>query len=528
MNSASFSDLNSSQDSKYDLLKSFSYCIVRNIPIKLRSFHLRSFFSEFAEKKYFKCFHFKHRSEVVVHQDESKCKRTCCCVVSFCDSQQRELFIQKYNEKYWQHDLQEKCIINKINITKTISKNMNQFLTKKEKKIQQKLQDGDVSIEDLSKLSELRPPTKVLPNGNVGTPTQTILDLIRSCQFPPRLIKKLGINKLLSRDQYSRVPHDYSSSQSSSLPSTNFHQIPEKPNPQSDEDDNRGESWELHEALTDDVTAQDRNKERLFEEDIELKWEKGGSGLVFYTDAQYWAKEEGDFDEQNTDNWDVDMNEMYGGYGDRDARDFMTICEEERIHKDEELHPNLGSFERHTKGIGRRIMTRSGWDDSNPALGSSENAIIHPIDANGQTSRKGLGYIGKNLNLSAGTESFYSRQHRYLEPIPNYLASSSKSKLRQKDRRKLQPIEDGLVITTIYDEPLDIDLPCDVTRSQASTALKRRKDKSDEEQTEVELPPRNINGSKLVHPNRWIQDEDEVEEHSSNWKPIDFVAASVS
>ena len=65
---------------------------------------------------------------------------------------------------------------------------MNQFLTKKEKKIQQKLQDGDVSIEDLSKLSELRPPTKVLPNGNVGTPTQTILDLIRSCQFPPRFL----------------------------------------------------------------------------------------------------------------------------------------------------------------------------------------------------------------------------------------------------------------------------------------------------------------------------------------------------
>lgn len=45
--------------------------------------------------------------------------------------------------------------------------------------------------------------------------------------------------------------------------------------------------------MHDDVTSQERSKERLFEEEIELKWEKGGSGLVFYTDAQYWQEEEG-------------------------------------------------------------------------------------------------------------------------------------------------------------------------------------------------------------------------------------------
>lgn len=41
------------------------------------------------------------------------------------------------------------------------------------------------------------------------------------------------------------------------------------------------------------MTSQERSKERLYEERIELKWEKGGSGLVFYTDAQYWQEEEG-------------------------------------------------------------------------------------------------------------------------------------------------------------------------------------------------------------------------------------------
>lgn len=59
------------------------------------------------------------------------------------------------------------------------------------------------------------------------------------------------------------------------------------------QDDDRGEEWERHEALHEDVTRQERTTERLFEEEIELKWEKGGSGLVFYTDAQFWQEEEG-------------------------------------------------------------------------------------------------------------------------------------------------------------------------------------------------------------------------------------------
>lgn len=59
------------------------------------------------------------------------------------------------------------------------------------------------------------------------------------------------------------------------------------------QDEDYCEEWERHEALHEDVTSQERSKERLFEEEIELKWEKGGSGLVFYTDAQYWQEEEG-------------------------------------------------------------------------------------------------------------------------------------------------------------------------------------------------------------------------------------------
>lgn len=79
-----------------------------------------------------------------------------------------------------------------------------------------------------------------------------------------------------------------------------------------EDSDGDAEEWDRHEALYDDVdtqvlkfiswsqelsadcfTFQGRSKERLYEEEIELKWEKGGSGLVFYTDAAYWDQLEG-------------------------------------------------------------------------------------------------------------------------------------------------------------------------------------------------------------------------------------------
>ena len=41
-------------------------------------------------------------------------------------------------------------------------------------------------------LLEFRPPP-IMPQGNVGTPTQHFKKLIRACQMPGTLIKKLGL-----------------------------------------------------------------------------------------------------------------------------------------------------------------------------------------------------------------------------------------------------------------------------------------------------------------------------------------------
>lgn len=59
------------------------------------------------------------------------------------------------------------------------------------------------------------------------------------------------------------------------------------------QDGDDGEEWERHEALNDDPSNAERNKERCFEEEMEVVWEKGGSGIVWYTDAQYWKEKEG-------------------------------------------------------------------------------------------------------------------------------------------------------------------------------------------------------------------------------------------
>ena len=42
---------------------------------------------------------------------------------------------------------------------------------------------------------------------------------------------------------------------------------------------------------------------------MEVTWDKGSSGLVFYTDAQYWREVENHEDAEDADDWDVDTSE---------------------------------------------------------------------------------------------------------------------------------------------------------------------------------------------------------------------------
>ena len=169
-------------------------------------------------------------------------------------------------------------------------------------------------------------------------------------------------------------------------------------------------------------------KERRFEEKMEVTWEKGGSGLVFYTDEQFW-REQGHDDSDEADDWDVDM-EGYEveGRGDLDNRAAIDMqCNDDlqegrisgsafkrrpkkmkRTGKEASASATIGSFESHTLGVGRRLMERQGWKDGS-GLGSKLAGISRPVEASGNLGRSGLGFKGDST-LVFGQKSS-AKQH---------------------------------------------------------------------------------------------------------------------
>nr|XP_026694501.1 G patch domain-containing protein 3 [Ciona intestinalis] len=595
------------------------FVIVRNIPLSYRSADLRRFFSDAVENESFSCFHFKHRPE---HRPQKQQKKdvntvsmketsTFVCIASLRTCAQRHNFVTKYNKKYWDDKegnmLTEKCIINLIS-KKNIS-NLTQYLTSSEKRRLGITDTKDLSVDDLFKLSELQPPSNVMPHGNVGTPVKVFLNLVRDCKLPPNIIKKLKLEfpSTASNKLYGNVGYKYQSSLSCEKPTNTenneterdddadsddgeewerheaFHddvtsqerckerlfeedielkwekggsglvfytdaqywkedegdfdeetaddwdvdvseyyhgdgdrdakQIQlmrkeksklygnvgykyqsslscEKPtnteNNETERDDDAdsddGEEWERHEAFHDDVTSQERCKERLFEEDIELKWEKGGSGLVFYTDAQYWKEDVGDFDEETADDWDVDVSEYYHGDGDRDAKQIQLMRKEKRLREGAALKSGLklsktkvkkmGKFEEHTRGFGRHIMEGLGWNDD---VGLGRGGRRDPVEANGQVSRDGLGFKEPYRPAHRSGEPLASSSHFFPQFRSNISRISKNRRFSGRNRKQAVPGTDGIVITTIYDEPLDVDLEPGLLRSAHSGAMKRRR-----------------------------------------------------
>ncbi|XP_061920248.1 G patch domain-containing protein 3 [Entelurus aequoreus] len=412
--------------------------------------------------------------------------KSCCCVVS-AHGKEADRFARMYGGNHWIDSkgswLSGRCVVKRVKVSQHNENSQFPYKTRYEQR-QRVAETEHFTITDLNSLSELNPPA-LMQNGNVGTPVKVFLQLIQSCRLPSRLIRKLGLTfpKTGSNRRYGNVPFQYQDT--CTLPATEEtvltaggHEISgpgafaarmstqtqqagdcettESDDPQgdeeekdvesnSDDDDDFCEEWERHEALHDDITSQERSKERLYEEEIELKWEKGGSGLVFYTDAQYWQKDEGDFDEQTTDDWDVDMSVYYEkDGGDMDARDYVRMRLEKRLREGLESgvahNQAIGSFEKFTKGFGRRVMEKQGWKDGE-GLGSSQIGISEALENEGKHPRckRGFGYHGEKLNL-----------HNAKRPRKEFLVS------------------------TIYDKPKDMDKGDSLLRRQPNTGMKYR------------------------------------------------------
>ena len=148
----------------------------------------------------------------------------------------------------------------------------------------------------------------------------------------------------------------------------------------------------------------------------------------FYIDAQFWKEKEGDFDEQTTDDWDVDMSVYYEKKTshDKDAVDSLDMSRSDflrdgkhsesvfrkRTKQSGPSKPNrrrrfsgsednsIGSFEASSRGVGGRIMGRTGWR-AGEGLGRNRAGISTPIlgeeEGQGPADKSGLGYHGERL-----------------------------------------------------------------------------------------------------------------------------------
>lgn len=414
------------------LHKVSKFMVIGAIPRDFHSSDLRAHFSQFVERKAFSCFHYKHRPEVLkaassklpsatdghsaaISASEALPSQTNCCIVAVVNGLGEE-FIKSYSGKNWSRPggelLARRARIHRLDVATDSTP------TGKEMQEDLCVSSGEqVPWTELAVLPELNPPN-AMPQGNVGTPLSVFMELIRTCKLPAHVIKKLRLEfpKSRSAKRYGAVAHDYGTAtlsgqdeDSDALPSSsrqwqrsngsNSDEENEEDSIPSD-DEHDAEEWERYEALHDDVDKQERTKERLFENEMEVVWDKGSSGLVFYTDANYWDQQEGDFDEKcaTEDDWDVDTSIYYDADGgDRSAQELRDMAREKRLRSGEEV-AGIGGFEKYTKGIGKKVLKRSGWKEGS-GVGASKQGITEPVDTEGQhpLNKRGLGYRGEKL-----------------------------------------------------------------------------------------------------------------------------------
>ena len=464
-----------------------SFVLVSNIPPSLHTSDLRKFFTDFVETEKFTCFHFRHRPEKGkvsesgdgpvsgTSRELSYSAKTCgrvhsaqnsqigervsnCCMVQL-SPQHVSLFLSKYHRKHWLDSREEEmaacCFVSKVK--------MPDWGEAGENVVAEDSATVSYVRSDLMNLPELKPPN-LMPRGNVGTSTKYFLQAIKDCRLPARLVGKLKLEFPQSRNRkFGQVPFDYdddgggggrrkSNVYIDRLLMANKNRVGPSVEEEADDnvDNDTCEEWERHEALHNDVQArrvhnnavestsylaadadleqQPGTKERLFEEEIELVWEKGGSGLNFYTDAQFWKEKEGDFDEQTTDDWDVDMSVYYEKKTthDKDAVDSLDMRRSDFLrdgkHSESAFKkrtkqsgpgkPNrrrrisgsdendIGFFEASSRGVGGKIMCRTGWR-AGEGLGRTRSGISTPIlgeeEGQGPSDKSGLGYHGERL-----------------------------------------------------------------------------------------------------------------------------------
>jgi hypothetical protein len=315
---------------------------VSNIPSELRSADLRAFFSEWVEGSKFRVFHYAHRPCGGADGSSAPDRKPArCCLVKVRRSD-GDALIARYSGQRWRRstaagdevELAERCCVSRaqaappaaeVAATSKEGAAGEPYLTRKQKRLERR--KGVVQTRGTVVLKDLLPPP-ALPQGNVGTPSRTLIHLVGECIVPAVALKGLGV-KLSgcgrTKERRGEFNFDWTFVGGTG-------------------DDS--EEWERFEALEGPVpTHINERADRLeceaslFEEECEKTWEKGSSGLVLHTDDAHWDALRGDFHERTADALDV-MPEDNDAHCDWEASTqdpFAVAFEEQVAHRKEAL-----------------------------------------------------------------------------------------------------------------------------------------------------------------------------------------------
>lgn len=455
------------QTKKEGPLKQDAFANVLNIPQKFKIADLRAFFSDFIERERFQIFHYLRSPET----SENKTLGTNKCLVQLKTLKDLNEFIARYNSKLWIDKTGQKfdsmCVIEKNDQpSSTIPHEISasepenepasegtKFLTVRQRRalLDKKKRAASNNTINL----ELVAPAG-LPQGNVGTSRREIKRAIDRCTLPTSVLKGLGIQrKALSDKLFGAVPlnyremkspHEYAPVDYVDHPLEYYNEISKGKKSRKrrrndiednytqhdDSDDSSGEEWDRYQAIHEN----DNEEGYLYEEKVDKPWDKGGSGLVTYTDAVHWDSLKGDDDERDVDDWDMKLsakrdlsnrsNDPRSNVQRRprkqfkftprtnptsttDAQSMAGISVETvpiannnsvNVMADSSQAQNevparggdFGAFEKHTKGTASQIMAKMGWSYGQGIGPKGREGIAEPIQLDANVAMYGLGY----------------------------------------------------------------------------------------------------------------------------------------
>ena len=391
--------------------------LVYNIPQNFRSKDLRRFFHHAIETKVFKCFHFRHRkSKYIKSKDIIFEPNTQVCVVKLMKESFFQSFFNTYNGRPWKEHGTTYC---RIYHMKIITNEGEENIENKECKT---INLDTFTSSELKYIQEMRPP-RILLNGNVGAPLSHIMQLIKDCLLPTSLLSQLGIHlqNLLVKKTHTNIPWKYSNPLPNSVIKKSYEDIESAYIRKIDDEEE--EEWDRYAKVHDDPYKL-IPKERHYEQETEVVWEKGGPGLVWHMDLNYWEQFEEEA-EREVDDWDVDFEELdfrcdplykdtYRTFHKKDdmklsfkkqKRKFAYNDENKSQPHSYQNEPawkskvkNLGSknkkvsfSEEYFNRFGSKILKKYGWEKGK-GLGQNNEGIKEAILANGQFSNDKTGF----------------------------------------------------------------------------------------------------------------------------------------